>query len=509
MENVFNMPLKSGKSQKVLSENIKELIESGYPQKQAAAIAYSQQRKSKDDKSPAWQRKAGKNPEGGLNEKGRKAYNRETGGNLKRPVSAKQAKNSPKAAARRKSFCARMSGVKGPMKDKDGKPTRKALALKKWDCPSSDTTSNRVPDVNGWFEVKGNPLTKVGVFPYSGRQIDPTGEMGLDPEKIYQVYRPQEELENEETIESFKLIPWTDEHAMLGGTKDGLTPAERKGIHGVVGEDVYFQDGYLKGNIKVFSEKLAKQIESGKKDLSIGYRCMYELKPGMYNNDSYDVIQKDLRGNHLALVDEGRAGRDVSVLDHYTLTFDSKEFLKMEKDEKMEMKDEKMEMEKVEKKEEVMDEDYSLEHIAGMVGELRDLVYKLVKSDEEVHEELAEDVQPDDFVDKANITDEDKEDKKEAMDMKEIIKSVAARDKLAAKLSEHVGTFDHAEKTLDEVAQYGVKKLKLNAKAGHEVSALEGYLAAAKTNSVKVIAEDSAKSKNSIDAYISAINGGC
>jgi hypothetical protein len=59
------------------------------------------------------------------------------------------------------------------------------------------------------------------------------------------------------------------------------------------------------------------------------------------------------------------------------------------------------------------------------------------------------------------------------------------------------------------VAKYGVNKLKLNAKTGHEVSVLEGYLAAAKTNSVKVIAEDSAKSKNSIDAYISAINGGC
>ena len=55
-------------------------------------------------------------------------------GGLNRAVSAKQAKKSPKAAARRKSFCARMSKVSGPMKDKKGRPTRKALALKKWDC---------------------------------------------------------------------------------------------------------------------------------------------------------------------------------------------------------------------------------------------------------------------------------------------------------------------------------------------------------------------------------------
>jgi hypothetical protein len=83
-------------------------------------------------KSPAWQRKEGKNPEGGLNAKGR-ASAKAQGHNLKPPVSAKEAKKSPKSAARRKSFCARMGGVDGPM-EKNGKPTRKALALRKWDC---------------------------------------------------------------------------------------------------------------------------------------------------------------------------------------------------------------------------------------------------------------------------------------------------------------------------------------------------------------------------------------
>lgn len=84
-------------------------------------------------KSPAWTRKAGKNPEGGLNAKGR-ASAKKQGMNLKPPVSAKQAKKSPKSAARRKSFCARMSGMPGAMKDEKGRPTRKALSLRKWDC---------------------------------------------------------------------------------------------------------------------------------------------------------------------------------------------------------------------------------------------------------------------------------------------------------------------------------------------------------------------------------------
>lgn len=84
-------------------------------------------------KTAAWQRKEGKDPTGGLNAKGRASAKRQ-GMNLKPPVSAKQAKKSPKAAARRRSFCARMSGMPGPMKDSKGRPTRKALALRKWDC---------------------------------------------------------------------------------------------------------------------------------------------------------------------------------------------------------------------------------------------------------------------------------------------------------------------------------------------------------------------------------------
>jgi hypothetical protein len=79
-------------------------------------------------------KKVYQNPEGGLNQKGRDYYNKTTGSKLKPPVSAKEASKSPKAAGRRKSFCARMGGVDGPMKDEKGRPTRKALALKKWDC---------------------------------------------------------------------------------------------------------------------------------------------------------------------------------------------------------------------------------------------------------------------------------------------------------------------------------------------------------------------------------------
>ena len=88
-------------------------------------------------KTPAWTRKEGKSASGGLNTNGVASYRKANpGSKLKMAVTTKPSKLKPdsKDAKRRKSFCARMSGVKGPMKDEKGKPTRKALALKKWNC---------------------------------------------------------------------------------------------------------------------------------------------------------------------------------------------------------------------------------------------------------------------------------------------------------------------------------------------------------------------------------------
>ena len=87
--------------------------------------------------TPAWTRSEGKDPKGGLNRKGVASYRRANpGSKLKMAVTTKPSKLKPgsKAANRRKSFCARMSGVKGPAKKPNGKPTRKTLALRKWNC---------------------------------------------------------------------------------------------------------------------------------------------------------------------------------------------------------------------------------------------------------------------------------------------------------------------------------------------------------------------------------------
>ena len=87
--------------------------------------------------TPAWTRKAGKDPKGGLNAKGVASYRAANpGSKLQTAVTTKPSKLDPnsKPAKRRKSFCARMSGMPGPMKDEKGRPTRKALSLRKWNC---------------------------------------------------------------------------------------------------------------------------------------------------------------------------------------------------------------------------------------------------------------------------------------------------------------------------------------------------------------------------------------
>ena len=120
---------------------IEEMVESLAQEHGVDADVIWEDFESVDDsellETAAWRRKEGKSKKGGLNAKGVASYRRENpGSKLQMAVTTKPSKLKPgsKAAKRRKSFCARMGGVKGPMKKPNGKPTRKALALRKWNC---------------------------------------------------------------------------------------------------------------------------------------------------------------------------------------------------------------------------------------------------------------------------------------------------------------------------------------------------------------------------------------
>jgi len=370
----------------------------------------------------------------------------------------------------------------------------------------------RSVDGNGWFEVKANPISKAGVFPYTGRQIGLTGPQA---DQIFQVLRPPEELADPECIESFKLIPWIDEHVMLGPNAQEVTDkamaAEKKGVQGVIGQDIFFKDDTLFANIKAFSSTLATLIQAGKRELSAGYRCIYELTGGVWNGQRYDAIQRKIRGNHLALVQEGRMGPDVAVMDRLTFTFDAKELQKMADDTK--------------------DQGsgtggagaMTLEQLVSVVTELAPQVAKLTAAFGAMQGGATAEIS-----DAAKAADKepavaaaaepaaaaiagDKEPAVAAaasMDESVFVKRMAQRDQLAKQISAHVGTFDHAEMTLDGVVAYGCDKLGIKADKGQERAMLAGFLMAkpATTPAATVSGMDSApaaKAGNFIDKHLS------
>lgn len=402
-------------------------------------------------------------------------------------------------------------------------------------------------DTNGWFEVKNNPLSKEGVFLYRGAQITlPDGSKPPDLNQLYPVYRPAEELE--QSIESFKLIPWIDEHTMLGGEEMGMTPAERKGVSGVIGEAVYFKNGTLYGNIKVFSEKFARQIEKGKKELSLGYRCRYEYNPGVWNGQKYDYIQRDLKGNHLALVEKGRMGAEVRVMDgaetdiHYEriiFSCDSLENKQMTLQELLENVAKQMSetaslltkaVELAEgggqdddPQEGSMPEEKAPEEENGSLPEEQNGTEESEDEGEKVLNKLLEVVERLDArvakLEGGRTEDSDEEnDEKEkssptpaAMDAAEIARQVtkrmSERDALYQKVSQFTGAFNVAAMdSAEAVAAYACKKLKLNAAKGQEIAMVNGYMAHRKPESQQPqVAMDSkpiAQGKTFLDGQI-------
>lgn len=170
-------------------------------------------------------------------------------------------------------------------------------------------------DENGFWNYEANPISKVGVFPYLGSQIDES----LEPDKVYYVYRPAEELFSEEAIASFNSVPvpLVDDHTMIG--KD-YTPAEQKGVDGVI-SNVRQSGDELIGDLAIYSESMKNKINHGKKDLSMGYFCSYDLTPGEWNGQHYDAVQRDIRSNHVALVKDGRCGHSVRVYDSFSIDY--------------------------------------------------------------------------------------------------------------------------------------------------------------------------------------------
>lgn len=122
-------------------------------------------------------------------------------------------------------------------------------------------------------------------------------------------------------------MPLIDDHEMLSGfAGDGsATAPEDYGIDGIL-YDVFYEKPWTRGDLKVFTRKMQAALNGGKKDLSLGYTCDFILESGTFDGQDYEVIQVNMRGNHIALVDVGRVP-GARVLDGgKKLCFDSLNF---------------------------------------------------------------------------------------------------------------------------------------------------------------------------------------
>lgn len=356
-------------------------------------------------------------------------------------------------------------------------------------------------DTAGMWTYEGNPITRAGVFLYSGKAIDGNGSLGLDPQKLYPVLRPYEELLK--AAESFNGKPIINDHEMIG-TVEELTKPDEKNIGGTIynvrpSQD---QEGLIVADMTIFSDEIQQLVSSGKRELSCGYWCKYRPEVGTYNGQRYEFVQYDLEGNHIAIVDNGRMGSGVRVFDakEKTLVFDS------------------MEMPKMKNKKQTLDADELRKEIAGLLkdasdealAKCRDLLAPDNKGKDEDEPKKGDDEEPekkdgkdaddpdkgkkegdedepekkgeDEEPEKKDEEDEDEDKPKDkgedsAPTMKQMLAEFSKREELYKSVEPLVGSFDHAEMTACEVAKYAAGKLGLATVDGAEVAIVQAHIA--------------------------------
>ena len=173
-----------------------------------------------------------------------------------------------------------------------------------------DRASVRSFDGNGRLQVKVSNISKANVCPYFGREIPNAEKLGLDPEKIYRLWRHPDELKK--AAATFNNIPLLNIH-----TPDFPGDPPRESRVGVTHSNAAFDGTYLTNGLSVWDNSAIAGIETEEQEeLSSSYQYVADMTPGTTpTGEVYDGIMRDIVGNHVALVETGRAGSDVLVAD--------------------------------------------------------------------------------------------------------------------------------------------------------------------------------------------------
>jgi 8-oxo-dGTP pyrophosphatase MutT (NUDIX family) len=172
-----------------------------------------------------------------------------------------------------------------------------------------DYASVRTESVDGHLHVSNTHISKANICPYLGREIPNYKELGLEAEKVYKLFRDPAELAK--AASTFNNKPLLSKHVPVSADDH---PAEL--VIGSTGSTAAFNAPYLDNGLVVWRRDAIDDIESEeKKELSSAYRYRADMTPGEYEGESYDGVMRDMIGNHVALVKQGRAGSDVVVGD--------------------------------------------------------------------------------------------------------------------------------------------------------------------------------------------------
>lgn len=164
-------------------------------------------------------------------------------------------------------------------------------------------------DKDGRLHVAVSNISKATVNPYYGSEIPNYRQLGLEPKKVYYLLRDPEELEK--AAPTFNNLPLLSKHIPVSADEP-----QKEVIAGTTGSDTVFEDGYLKCSLAVWDAEAIAGIESGEQvELSSAYHYTADMAAGEFEGRHYDGVMRDIVGNHVALVDVGRAGRDVVVSD--------------------------------------------------------------------------------------------------------------------------------------------------------------------------------------------------
>lgn len=172
-----------------------------------------------------------------------------------------------------------------------------------------DKNTVRTVSKDGHLHVAISHISKANVCPYRGSEIPNGEDLGLDPDRVYKLLRHPDELAK--AAATFNNLPVLSRHVPV---TSAAHPAEL--VVGSTGTDAAFNAPYLDNSLSIWTDEAIAGIESDKqREISSAYHYTAEMMPGEFGGLRYDGIMRDIVGNHVALVPEGRAGSDVIVGD--------------------------------------------------------------------------------------------------------------------------------------------------------------------------------------------------